>query len=387
MLARTATAWLAAAGMFLQSNFAIGDGVGQGIEAFARGDYAAAHASFAVAGEDGDSRASPWLAADYYVGWGAKANDMLAQRWLETAKNQSAADDLEQAVDHWRKLADAGDPSGTVALGRAYENGIGVTASPVEAYRLYKIAADRGHARGQYALAAMYASGVGVKADSKEAMRLFNLAAAQGDDWSQYQIGGAFLTGTGVRRNLRTASEWLTRAAQAGNALAMYNLAVMYDQGDGVRQDYAEAYRWYKQAAIHGVPNAQNNLAVLHYRGQGVAKDVGAAFEFSTIARDQGSLAGPSDGTFDFAYRTIQAELSEPERRAAVFHLGERCRDGDSLPRDAIQAYRYMTIAINSEPEAALKEQRTRIRDAMAATMRGAQVARAQSLAESAGPS
>jgi TPR repeat protein len=386
MLARIAAAWLAAASVFLPVNVTMGDDVGQGIEAFARGDYAAAHASFAVASEDGDPGAAPWLATDYYLGWGVKANEMLAQRWLDAAKNQTTPDDLAQAVLHWRRLADAGDPSGAVALGRAYENGIGVTASPVEAYRLYRIAAERGHARGQYALASMYASGVGVKADSKEAMRLFNLAAAQGDDWSQYQIGGAFVTGTGVRRNFRTAAEWLTRAAQAGNALAMYNLAVMYDQGDGVRQDFAEAFRWYKQAATQGVPNAQNNLAVLHYRGQGVAKDVGAAYEFSTIAHDQESLAGPSDGTFDFAYRTIQAELSEPERRAAVFHLGERCRDGDSLPRDAVQAYRYMTIAINSEPEVALKEQRTKARDAMAATMRGAQVARALSLAESAGP-
>lgn len=386
MPARIATAWLAAAGMLLSMNCATGDEIGQGIEAFARGDYASAHTSFAIVGEDGDPRAAPWLAANYFLGWGVTANEMLAQRWLDTAKNQASGEDLEQAVQQWRKLADAGDPSGIVAVGRAYENGIGVTASPVEAYRLYKVAADRGHARGQYALAAMYASGVGVKADSKEAMRLFNLAAAQGDDWSQYQIGGAFLTGTGVRRNFRTASEWLTRAAQAGNALAMYNLAVMYDQGDGMRQDYAEAYRWYKQAATRGVPNAQNNLAVLHYRGQGVAKDLGAAYEFSTIARDQGSLAGPSDGTFEFAHRKIQAELSEAERRAAVFHLGERCRDGDSVPRDAVQAYRYMTIAINSEPEAALKEHRTKIRDAMAATMRGAQVTRAQSLAESAGP-
>jgi len=381
MPARTKVAWLAVVGMLLLGSLAKADDLDKGIEQFERGDYVAAHLSFTIAGEDGDVRAAPWLAADYYVGWGAKADERLAERWARIAKAQTAREDAEKAVLRWRKLADAGESAGCIAMGRAYESGVGVTASPVEAFRWYKLAADQGSARGQYALATMYGAGIGVETDFKECLRLLNLAAAQGDDWSQYQIGNAYLRGTGVRRSFRTAGEWIARAAQAGNPLAAYNLAVMYDQGDGFSRDYGEAFKWYQRAAAQGVPNAQNNLAVLYYRGQGVSKDVFTAYQFSTIAHDQESLVGESDQqTFDFAHRTIQSELSEAQKRAAMFRLAERCRDEDGVPRDAVQAYRYMTLSIDNESEASVKEERTRARESLAATMRAQQIARAQSL-------
>lgn len=381
MQARTAVAGCAVAGVLLLGHFARADDLDNGIQGFERGDYVAAHSSFSSAGEDGDARAAPWLANDYYVAWGVKASDRLAGRWMEIAKAQTSREASEAAVLRWRKLADAGDPAGCVAVGRAYENGIGVTASPVEAHRWYKLAADQGYARGQYALAVMYGAGIGVKTDFKEAVRLLNLAASQGDDWAQHQLGNAYLRGDGVRRNFRTAGEWLRKAAEQGNALAAYNLAVMYDQGDGFSRDYGEAFKWYQRAAAQGVPQAQNNLAVLYYRGQGVPKDLSTALQFSTVADRKDPMVDYAEQQrFDFVYRTIQSELSEAERRAAAFRLGERCRDGDGVPRDAVQAYRYMTAAIDSEPVASVKEERMRARDALAATMRAQQISRAQSL-------
>lgn len=387
MQARTVVAGCAVAGVLLLGHFATADELDNGIQSFERGDYVAAHSSFLSVGEDGDLRAAPWLANNYYVGWGVKASERLAGRWMEIARAQTSLEDSEAAVLRWRKLADAGDPAGCVAIGRAYENGIGVTASPVEAHRWYRLTADQGYARGQYALAVMYGAGIGVKADFKEAVRLLNLAAAQGDDWAQYQLGNAYLRGNGVRRNFRAAGEWLKQAAEHGNALAAYNLAVMHDQGDGFSRDYGDAFKWYQQAAAQGVPHAQNNLAVLYYRGQGVPKDLSMALQFSMIVDRKDPMVEYADQQrFDFVYQTIQSEMSEVERRVAAFRLGERCRDGDGVPRDAVQAYRYMTAAIDSEPVVSVKEERMRAREALAATMRAQQISRAQSLAAELGP-
>jgi len=63
-----------------------------------------------------------------------------------------------------------------------------------------------------------------------------------------------------------------------------------------------------------------------------------------------------------------------------MFRLAERCRDEDGVPRDAVRAYRYMTLSIDNESEASVKEERTRARESLAATMRAQQIARAQSL-------
>ena len=364
------------------ANASPADEFAQGVAAFAKADYAAAHGWLTAAAENGDTRVASWLGADYYIGWGVAPDKRLADLWIEQAKSEPDASDVEAALSQWHRLADSGDAAGQVMLGVAYERGLGVTASPVEAFKWYRLAADQGHARGQYSIGAMYANGTGVKRDAKEALKWLQLAAAQGDTWAQYEIGGAYLLGDGVRRNFKIAGQWLTQAAVAGNALAQYNLGVMYDQGDGFRQDYAEAFKWYQLAAAQGVSDAQNNLGSLYYRGQGTARDVATAFQFSTLAHNQVSLGGPGgQHHFDIAYRTIQQDLSEGDRRTAVFHLGERCRDGADVPRDAVQAYRYMQVSIQNETDEQLKTTRLKSLDDLAALMSPSQISRAQSLA------
>jgi len=75
--------------------------------------------------------------------------------------------------------------------------------------------------------------------------------------------------------------------------------------------------------------------------------------------------------------------LSGAQKRAALFQLGERCRDGDGVPQDDVLAYHWMDMSIRDEPDESLRGARLAERDTLAERMRPDQVARAQALSRS----
>ena len=135
------------------------------------------------------------LAADFQVGMNAyKRGDYAA------------------ALEEWRPLAEQGDASAQVTLGSMYQHGEGVTQDYVEAVNWFRLAAEQGYAAAHHQLANMYARGVWVSQDPAEAAKWYRLAAEQGDADAQYYLGNMYDLGWGVPQDYVQAHMWLNLA-------------------------------------------------------------------------------------------------------------------------------------------------------------------------------
>ncbi len=83
------------------------------------------------------------------------------------------------ALREFKPLAKQGHAEAEFRLGVMYENGIGVPRDYVQAVKWYRRAAGQGHARAMDRLGFMYAAGKGVPKDHAEAIKWYRLAAGQ----------------------------------------------------------------------------------------------------------------------------------------------------------------------------------------------------------------
>lgn len=126
-----------------------------------------------------------------------------------------------RTLEQLTEMAEAGDPGAQVALGQAYEKGLGVRAS-----------IDR-------------------------ALRWYERASEGGDSFAPFQIGALYERGIGVAQDYGEAAHWYRIAAERGNDAAQASLAHLYEHGLGVPQDYAAAVYWYEAARITWAARAE----------------------------------------------------------------------------------------------------------------------------------
>ncbi len=181
--------------------------------------------------------------------------------------------DYAAALKEWQPLAEAGEPHSEYNLGLMYARGQGVPQDYQKACDWYRKAAEKGVAAAQYNLGVIYANGQGVKANPQEAAQWFLKAAGQGITAAEVGLGRSYYE-EGAFRNYGEAGKWYQKAADQGVASAAFDLGVMYDVGQGVPQNYDEALKWYHKAADAGYAAAYTNIGILYYNGQGVKRDV-----------------------------------------------------------------------------------------------------------------
>ncbi len=87
--------------------------------------------------------------------------------------------DYKEAVKWYRRSADKGNVAAQYALGRMYENGMGVAQNYEEAVMWYRRSAERGKAAAQYALGRMYENGMGVAQNYEESAKWYRKAEQQ----------------------------------------------------------------------------------------------------------------------------------------------------------------------------------------------------------------
>ena len=134
-------------------------GMGEGVAAFKRGDYATALREFRLAAEQGNA------AAQYNLG----------QMYR---KGQGVPQDYAEAVKWYRRAADQGDAYAQHDLGVMYDKGWGVPQDYAEAMRWYRKAATQGYASAQFNVGRMYYTGRGVLQDYVQAHKWYNLAVS-----------------------------------------------------------------------------------------------------------------------------------------------------------------------------------------------------------------
>ncbi|PKQ07829.1 MAG: hypothetical protein CVT72_01765 [Alphaproteobacteria bacterium HGW-Alphaproteobacteria-11] len=177
-------------------------------------------------------------------------------------------------------------------------------------------------------------------------------AATRGDAAAQYELGQRFANGEGVSQDMARAAEWFERAANQDLAIAQYRLATQYEKGRGVPQDDARARTLYETAAESGNVKAMHNLAVIHAEGRGTAQDFTTAAKWFDAAANYG--------------------LGDSQYNLAV--LNER---GLGIEKNPIEAYKWLAIAAKGGDKGAAAK-----RDALAATMDAADLAKAKVAAE-----
>ena len=139
----------------------------------------------------------------------------------------------------------------------AYDSGDYATA-----LREWEPLAEQGDTSAQINLGRMYAKGIGVPKNYKAAVKWYRLAAKQGDADAQFNLGLMLRRGQGVPKDYKAAVKWYRLAAKQGDASAHHNLGLMYVKGLGVSRDYVYAHMWWNIAASSVSKVAVKNSAI-----------------------------------------------------------------------------------------------------------------------------
>lgn len=177
-------------------------------------------------------------------------------------------------------------------------------------------------------------------------------------------------------KKIQAALETLTPETQriweqkalAGDALAQnvtglaykYGRADPHDIGYGVSQDHAASIKWFRMAAEQGEADAQFNLARIYGKAEGMYKRARAA---------------PQNDAEAFKWYRRSAEQGHT---LAQVNLAEMYAEGGlNVPRDPVQAYKWLSIAAASGNPTAAKRLTT-----YAKAMTPEQVRQGESLAQ-----
>lgn len=206
--------------------------------------------------------------------------------------------DYREAVNWFKKAANAGNVQAMNNLGIVHRDGIGVGENPAEAFAWFEKAAKRGHVWAQFSTGKAYFDGAGVAKDLIEAEQWFGKAAEKDNANSVRMLGIIEYTryqNSGNEGQARRAATWMRQAAGMGDVTAQYNLGVFYADGLGVPQDEAEAVRWYTRAATDGDSLAMLALGRCYLTGTGVDQDYAKARRWLTAALENGEEEAEED--------------------------------------------------------------------------------------------
>jgi TPR repeat protein len=188
--------------------------------------------------------------------------------------------------------AEKGSGSAMLALGRFYEQGVGVARNYTKAMQWYEKAAKAGQPEGWYNLGVCFEIGMGAAADAAKAVQHYQKAADMGLALAMYKLSSIYISGTGVSKDPAKGIGWLEKAANAGMAAAANDLGAIWLSGLlGQKKDEKKALSMFMKAADLGNLEAIKNIAVMHKDGIGTKADPAAAYTWYLIAR-RGGYAG-----------------------------------------------------------------------------------------------
>ncbi len=121
--------------------------------------------------------------------------------------------DYAAALEELRPLAERGDARAQYFLGSMYAEGEGVPEDYAEAAKWYHLAAERGDAEAQFSLGGLYFYGAGVPRGLAEAVKWYRRAAERGDAEAQIQLGTMCENSVGLPQDYVLAHMWFNLAA------------------------------------------------------------------------------------------------------------------------------------------------------------------------------
>ena len=225
--------------------------------------------------------------------------------------------DVQKAVEWYRKAAEQGYADAQNRLGVRYDRGEGVEENSKIANEWYLKAAKQGHAKAQFNIGWHYYVGDGISEDSKQAAYWFSRAAEQGHADAQFYLGLSYLAGEGVTEDSKQAVAWFLKSANQNYALAQYLLGLCYKDGEGIEKNPVEAVFWWKKAAEQDEPNAllrlgqcyMNGTGGMWWESSGVIKDLNIAKKYLeraiTAAKEEDFLDNDNMATAHFCLAEV----------------------------------------------------------------------------------
>lgn len=219
----------------------------------------------------------------HYIGIGKAEAVIVSEEWIDFAERHIRFTNV--AFDEeYQKIADAETPEKWLKKGdAAYDEG-----NYVNAVQWYKKAADAGNGEAMNAIGDMYYNGEGVPKDYTEAMKWYQQSANVNYGDAMLKLGNIYHDGDGIEQDDTEAIRWYRKAADAGNSAAMNNLGNRYYRGEGVAQDYFEAVKWYQKSADAGFPEGMGSLGRMYFAGFGVERNLEKALELYKRAEKNG---------------------------------------------------------------------------------------------------
>jgi len=204
----------------------------------------------------------------------------------------SSPKDGQSSIDIIRASAERGDAQAQSALGRCYDDGLGVPEDSAIAVEWYRKAAEQGNANGQRYLGLHYALGIALPKDLPESFKWITKSAEQGSAEAQSYLGICYIKGFDIQKNISEGIKWLTKAADQGDSDAQCLLGKCYDGGNGVRKDGKQAAKLFELAANQGHTESQWRLGLDHVVGINVPQDDLTAYMWFELS----AKAGNEDG-------------------------------------------------------------------------------------------
>ncbi|UCD12598.1 MAG: sel1 repeat family protein [Nitrospinaceae bacterium] len=257
--------------------------------------------------------------AAFALGACAISEDEAFRRGLDYEYGQAGKpQDDARALAMYRKAAEMGHVGAQNNLADFIYEGRGTQQDRAEAARWYRRAAEQGSARAQNKLGDIYRFGHGASRDYAEAVYWYALAAEQGHVGAFDNLNFMLLNGLGTPQDYNGGTRWTDGSAGSANYRARHKLAhVLEHRGD------AEAVKLLTALAQTGYPGAQAHLGRRYEKGRGVPQDIEAAQLWYRRGAEGGDISAQKD-------------------------LGAMYLDGAEAGRDTAQAFKWLTIALNT---------------------------------------
>jgi TPR repeat protein len=178
-----------------------------------------------------------------------------------------------------------------------------------------------------------------------------------------YERGMDAITGVGTSRNDQLGIDYFKRSSDLGYGPAQIALAYYYEMGTVIPGNQGQpSLDLYKKAAQTGDPLAGWLTGRRYFLGNNVPRDLDAARKWLKLAADQnnafgayylGRLMVDRDVTKSPPLFKLAADQGLPQ---AQYFYGKALKDGRGIAQDRLNAYVWLTIAVDAGYRAATPE-------------------------------
>ena len=214
--------------------------------------------------------------------------EYLMANILEMGK-QGAQQDIEKALEYYKKSAKQNNADALFMLARFYETGKYVDKN----LRLAILYYLQSHMAGKQGIEAIVSEYNLVHLLGEKDSTLIHFQASQGNAASQFIMYQRYAT----QNKSQQALAFCQKAAAQNHIKAMMTMAQLYEEGRWVQQSKKNAFAWYHKAATLGWELAELKVSDSYFEGVGIEKDTTMALYWLLKAANQ---------NFDIAEQKIQ---------------------------------------------------------------------------------